>query len=410
MKLARVADAGGILAALAVGLAVGALAGRLHASWLTSAQAVAATIGGLWVDALKMTIVPLIASLIVTSVATRGGAAEGRISGKAVLLFAVLLAMSGLIGMAIVPPMFAGHHAAVTAAAVPLEVPPIPSVSEWLRALVPTNIVAAAAEDRIIGVVLFALLFGAAAARIEPDKRDVLLRWFEALRDAMLMLVGWILLLAPIGVAALAFVAASGDVSGLAGIAFLYVASQVIVSVAVMAATVAVVVVARRRIAARFVRASGGPLALALGSRSSIACLPSMIGAADAMGLERSGAATVLSLAVSLFKLSSPGTIIGTIAALAAIDGHHLSLAQVAIVAGMGVVSTLSVAGLPGAVSFFAVMIPAAQVAGVPVTYLPLLLAVEAFGDMARTACNVLGDLAAAALLVPIEPHGEVEQ
>ncbi|RST30905.1 cation:dicarboxylase symporter family transporter [Sphingomonas ginkgonis] len=414
VKPARVRGSGAaaVLVGLGAGLAAGVAAQAIGGPVGTGVVAVAGTLGGLWLDALRMTIVPLLVSLVVTSVAGAGEQAEARLTARSLLLFLGLLAGSAVIGALVVPPLFAGMSAgpgaaAALAGAPPLAAPPVPAFGEWVRALVPTNIVQAAADDRIVALVLFSLLLGAAMIRIEERHRRPLLALFAGLREAMLALVGWILRLAPLGIAALALAAASGDLFAAAGITVRYIVSQILVSLLVILLCVALVALFRRALAERFVRALGGPLALAVGSRSSIACFPAMIVATERMRLERNASASVLSLAISLLKTSSPGAIVGTMAALAAFSGMHLGVGQVLIVAAMGALGTLTIAGLPGAVSFFAVMIPTAQVAGIPLTALPLLLAVEALGDMARTACNVAGDLAAAALLSPDAPAEE---
>jgi Na+/H+-dicarboxylate symporter len=395
------------LAALIAGLVLGALTSRSLLPGGAVLVPVAETVGGVWVDALRMTIVPLIVSLVVTSIGESGGEdGLGRVSLRALGLFVALLALASLICGLVIPPFFVAEHGDAAARAVaglaPLTTEPVPPVGEWVRALVPANVVEAAANNRIVPLVLFAALFGAALRQIDPAKRAVVVRFFAAFRDAILGIVGWILWLAPVGVFALIFAAAAGDIGGLFSIGWRYVAAQLAACLALIAALVVLVALFRRR-AGAFVRAAAEPAMLALASRSSIACLPAMIVAADKMGLDRERSDTVLSLAVSLFKVSAAVTGFSLMAAMAAFDGHLLNGGQLVTVGLYSMIATLVIVGLPGQVSFLASTLPLASAIGVPLTALPLLLALDSFADMARTVTNVVGDLAVAVLAEPRE-------
>ncbi len=405
------------LVALLAGLGAGALAARGLVPGAPALTTAAETIGGLWVDALRMTVVPLLVALVVTSIAGAGGKSEpgalslrapsepGAVSLRAVAVFGGLLALAGLICALVIPPFFVpepGAAALRASAGLPaLPQVAVPPVGDWFRALVPANVIAAAAEGRIVPLVLFALLFGAAARRVGADKRAVLVDFFGAVRAAMLRVIGWVLWLAPAGVFALMFAAAARDAGGLLSIGWRYVVAEVVACLVLVAALVVVVALARPRLLARFVAASAAPAMLAAASRSSIACLPAMVGAANRIGLDRDAAGTVLSLAVSLFKYTSAAGL-AMIAAMAAFDGQVLTPAQIVAVSLIGMVNTLVIAGLPGQVSLMASTVPLAAAAGVPLTVLPLLLAIDSFADMARTVANVVADLAAAVLVSPV--------
>lgn len=398
----------GLLAGFAGGLAVRALGGAAA----VDAAAFAATVGGLWLDALRMTIIPLIAALIVTSVGGAGAiGGAGRLPARALLLFLVLLLGSAAVSALVAVPIFAGaalKGAALAAAAngvPPIAVPAIPATGDMLRAIIPTNIVAAAAGDRIVSVVVFALLFGAALRQIGEEGRARMLGFFEGLAATMKQLVHWVLRLAPAGVAALAFAVAATTGTATLGPVVRYVAAQWASAIALILMCLALVAASRRVGLDRFVRAALPSQLVAFSTASSLASFPAMVESSAAMRLEPHASGTVLGLAVSLFKITAVSSTIVTMCALAALSGHALSLAQIVIVSLLGVLSSLVIAGVPGSVSYFAVMIPAANAAGIPIALLPLLLAIDPIADMMRTAANVTADLAAAALLAPGETN-----
>ena len=86
----------------------------------------------------------------------------------------------------------------------------VPTVQDWLRSLIPTNPFAAAAEDKVLALVVFTSIFAFAVTRIDAEGRQSVSRFFKAIQDAMLIVVGWVLWLAPAGVLGLAFAVGAG--------------------------------------------------------------------------------------------------------------------------------------------------------------------------------------------------------
>ena len=213
-----------ILLALAAGLTVGAaMAG--HPA-IEKIIAVADPVGGLWLDALRMTIVPLVFSLLVVGVsAAAGTAAAGGTAARALGLFGVLLTASALFSALAVSGVLAAWPAPQAAVAGLREaaghssqkVPDFPTMGAWLRTFIPTNPIEAAAETNMAPLVVFALLFGLALTRIRAELRRSLTDVFQALMDTMLVLVQWVLLVAPIGVFALALIVGAKAGFGAAG-------------------------------------------------------------------------------------------------------------------------------------------------------------------------------------------------
>ncbi len=392
-----------ILLGLATGLAVGALAG--WSGWpLEPALSTASVVGSLWLDALRMTIVPLVFSLVVTGISSAAASVgAGGVTGRALSLFAILLLASGLVGALLGPLLLGGWSPAgldaVRAGLGASEVPDIPPLAEWLRGLVPSNPIAAAAEGAIVPLTLFALLFGLAAGRLRQEQSEPVLSFFRAGAETMLVIVRWVLLLAPVGVFALAFgVAARIGLGAGAALAW-YVLLQIIVTVVLGLAMYPLAVFAGGVKPRLFARAVAPAQAVAASTQSSLASLPPMLAGAERLGLNTSLSAVVLPLAVALFRIAAPASIVIVTLAMAAMSGVELGAQHIAIVVLLATLNTLVIAGLPNQITFFAAYAPPAMAVGVPIELLPLLLAVDTIPDIFYTVSNVTADLAAASLV-----------
>ncbi|HVK41352.1 MAG TPA: cation:dicarboxylase symporter family transporter [Phenylobacterium sp.] len=393
-----------ILFSLVAGLCLGAaLAGHpLMARMLT----VADPVGGMWLDALRMTIVPLVFSLLVVGVASAAGtAAAGGTAARALGLFALLLlgsatfAALGVTGVLALWPApaeaVAGLRDAVGHSTE--KVPEFPAMGAWLRAFIPTNPIQAAAETSIAPMVVFALLFGLAATRIRAELKTAILQVFEGVVEAMLVLVHWVLLLAPIGVFALALVVGAKAGFGAAGALGHYIVLLSGVCIAVGLLSYLIALLAGVSLFS-FARAIAPAQAVAFSTQSSIASLPAMIEAAQQLGIREHIRGVVLPLAVSLFRISSPAANLSVAIYCAHVYGVHLNPAV--LIAGIAVAAVISLAsvGLPGQITFFTTTGPICLVMGVPLDLLPILLAVETIPDIFRTVANVTADVAVTCL------------
>jgi Na+/H+-dicarboxylate symporter len=264
----------------------------------------------------------------------------------------------------------------------------------WLQAIAPMNPVRAAAETAIVPLVLFAVLFGCAASRIATELGDAILIFFQAVVQSMLVIVGWVLLIAPVGILALAFSAGARMGAMVAGTLVQYIA--VVASMCLLATLLAYVaaIVVGRISPLRFVRAVAPAQAVALGTQSSLASLPVMIRAAAALEVPTDAAGIILPLAVSLFRASSAAANVTVAVYLAHLHAIPLSWPTLALGALVAIPVSLAAVGLPAQVSFFATIGPVCLAMGVPVETLPLLLAVESLPDLFRTVGNVTADLA----------------
>ncbi len=398
-----------IVLALLVGMAIGVVISVSDAAPLAATVAAIEPIGTLWLNALRMTVIPLVVALLITGIATAAGtAATGRLAGRAIVLFVIGYVVSVAIGALFMAGSFvlwplddasrvalrAGAGAAATV------VPAMPPPGEWITALIPVNPIASAVSGMILPLVVFAVFFGFAAARLAPAQRLPLVGFFQAIGEAMLVIVDWVLWAAPLGVFVLALgVGMRGGLSAAGGILhYLVLLCGVGVLLTLVAYPCAVWV--GRVSPARFARAVAPAQVVAFSTQSSLASLPAMLtGSREILGLSERVTSIVLPLAVTLFRVSSPSMNLAVVLFVAHVYGIHVSLAMLAAGMLVAVVNSLSSVGLPGQTSFFTGTVPIALAMGMPLELLPLLLAVEVVPDIFRTVSNVTADVAVAAIV-----------
>jgi len=394
-------------------LTVGALTGLLLAGWdpamALKVAEVAQPIGKLWLNGLQMTVVPLVLALIVVGVNTAtDAAASGRIARRAIVAFIVLLALGASFTALVAPWVFRlfPHSPALTEAlahaVVPANAQTAPSGwVESITSMVPSNAIQAAAQSAMLPLVVFALFLGFALTRIAPQRRAMLVEFFQAIADAMIVIVRWVLWLAPVGVFALILaVCARAGLSMLSALG-VYVLVECLMYLAVTLMMMLVAVTWGGEKFRRFVAALVPPQAVAISTQSSLASLPAMLESADQrLGYRKQVTALVLPMAVTLFRLTSPVQYLVSASFIAWAYGIDLSAAQLAAGAALAVVVSLGSVGLPGQVTFIATNLPVAQSMGLPVGPLGLMLAVDTLPDAIATLGNVTADLTATAVVV----------
>ena len=394
-----------IFLALLTGLVVGAL---LPADIGKPLLPVTDAIGNLWLQALQMTIIPLIAGLLFTGIAQSvGQAGGGKVAGRALLTFLALLIFSALWSMIFVPllldwwpapPAAAAAIVANSAGAAPAGDIKI-DLGKWLLSLVPANIFDSLAKGDMLPVVTFIAVFALAATQLDDDRRRSLVGLFDAVKDAMLVLVGWIFVIAPLGVFALAV--SVGIKAGLGAFGLLghYIAVLVLVQVGLIILVYPLAVVFGRVGPLAFARAVLPAQAVAVSTQSSIASLPAIFDGAERLGLPETTSRVVLPLAVSIFRITSPCANVAVVLYCGHLYGmEHSALAYLgALLAAL--VAAVSTGGLPGSITFLAACVPIANAMGVPIAVLPVLLAVELVPDVFRTLGNVTADLGVTAIL-----------
>jgi proton glutamate symport protein len=397
-----------ILLALVLGLAIGAGLAAFKPQWLGPTTEVAKVVGGLWLDALRMTIVPLIFSLLVTGVASAAGTlAAGGVAARTLGLFAVLLLAAALLSALAVPAIlrvFPIPIEAATALRAGLgehpAVPGLPPIGDWLRGFVPVNPVGAAANGAIVPLVVFALVFGLAVTRIEAKSRASLLALLDAVVAAMLVIVRWVLWAAPAGVLALSLQVGATAGVGAAGALAHYVLVISAVCVMVTVAVYPLVTLTTRIPLVHFARAVAPAQLVAFSTQSSIASLPAMVDATQkALRVPEHISNLVLPLAVSLFRITSATANMAVAVYVAALFGVPLTPLTLGTGVIVAAIVSLAAVGLPSQVSFFTAIGPVCLAMGAPIAVLPLLLAIESIPDIFRTVGNVTADVAVTAMI-----------
>jgi Na+/H+-dicarboxylate symporter len=383
-----------LLAALLGGLVAGAL---LNGSgYEADLLAIAQPVGRLWLNALTMTVVPLVTALLVAGVFDAGQSGGNAISRRALGWFALLLVAASLVGgvMAIILlevwPLPEGATRLVSGATPAAAT----EAGDWTDNIVAPNIISAAAETAMVPLVLFAMLFGFALTRIEPEPGAGLAQVFRAISQVMLVMVGWVLWIGPIGVLALAFGVGITLGAGAAGVLLHYIIVIIIVCLTVALFMHLLAGIPGRIGVLAFARAALPAQAVAMTTQSSLASLPVMMSAATPLRVDNATAGIVLPLAVSLFRAASAAANVAVAVYLAKV--HGVPVTSTSLILGALVAAAVSVGavGLPAQVSFFAVIAPVCIAMGVPVTLLPLLLAIETLPDVFRTLGNVTADIA----------------
>jgi proton glutamate symport protein len=391
-----------ILLALIAGLLAGALLAASGFTPLPTLLSVARPVGKLWLDALTMTVVPLVFSLLVTGVAGAGAASgAGRtVAGRSLAWFAVLL-IGACAASALAATFSFDLWPLVPTTALQSATPPAPvaDAGDWLGGFIPSNPIKAAADTAITPLVVFALLFGFAATRIPGPLRQSLMAVFQAVVETMLVIVRWVLLVGPIGVFALAFVLSATTGVDAFGALIHYVLLVCGVGALITVLAYGVAMLLGNVSLSRFARAALPAQVVALSTQSSLASLPAMIEAAPNLGVTEGRAAVVLPMAVSVFRASSAAMNVAVAIYLAHFHGVSLGAGALTVGVLVGAVVSLAAVGLPAQVSFFASIAPICLALGAPLTLLPILLAVEAVPDIFRTIGNVTSDLAVTRLV-----------
>jgi len=397
-----------VLLGLVLGAALGLLLAQVDPA---AAEATAATlqpIGKLWLNALQMTIVPLVVSLLVIGVATASDAlSSGRLARDAMAWFVGLLlfasSAAALVGPLVLsllprdPALVESLRAAISG---PVTPPAPVGLADWFANVVPTNAVAAAAQGAIVPLVVFTLFLAFALTKLDAARRAPLLALFQSLADAMGVVVGWILRAAPIGVFALILPVCARAGAAMLGALGTYILLLCAMYLAMTALLYAVAVIGGRESLRRFAAGILPAQVVAASTQSSLATLPAMIDCTrNKLGYPTGVTALVLPMAVSLFRITSPIQYMGVAAFIAWTYGIDLSLQQVAVGATLAVVISIGSVGLPGQASFMATNLPVVQAMGLPIEPLGLLLAVDLVPDIFATLGNATADMTVTSVL-----------
>ncbi len=386
----------GLVAGLLLGIAL------RRSAVLPPLLAVAEPVGALWLRALQMTILPLVAGLLFTGIvqtvaASRAGAMARRTLG----LFAGVLVAGAALAVVLMPALLDAFpipaRAAQALSGTNAQPGLVPNLSDFLASLLPANIVDAAARDAMLPLVIFIALFALAATRLAEAPRRQLALLFEGLAGAMMVVIGWVLALAPLGVFALALGVAAKSGSAAIGALAHYIALVGGIGALILVAAYPLALFGARQPVNAFARAVLPAQAVAFSTQSSLASLPAMLAACRRLTVRETSADFVLPLAVAIFRATSPAMNMAVAIYAARLTGTDLTPAILIAGASVSVLIALSTVSLPGTISFVASIGPIALAMGVPIEPLALLVAVEMLPDIMRTVANVTMNVAVAA-------------
>jgi Na+/H+-dicarboxylate symporter len=388
------------LAGFLLGLGLGALATHAHTPLAPAAVVTAQTLGGLWLDALRMTLIPLIFSLLFVAVGqTAETARGGGLAVKALLMFGALLLIAAGLSAVIAalalqswpPPEAAARALRAAAPSLGADTRPVPFAA-LIRGFVPANPVKAAADGAMAPLVVFILAFSVAATRQTAERRAALMALFDAVQASMLWIVQAVLWVAPLGVFFLAFALAAQAGGTVAGLFMPYIVLIYLVCLPGMVIGFGLGLAAGVRPLA-LAKAMVPVQVIALSTASSVAALPAMLVAARGVGTPARVGNLVLPMAVALFRFSNPAANVAIASYLAHIYGVPLDPGHLAVGVVVAAVMSLAGAGVASSVTYFTTLIPVCVALGVPILALPLLLPLEPLADFARTFGNTLADM-----------------
>jgi Na+/H+-dicarboxylate symporter len=381
---------------LILGLALGLLASATDIGLLDRLADGVAPLGTLFINAIRMVVIPLVVTTIFVGVARIGNPkAVGKLGGSAFGFFWGTTVPAIVIGLAFMTIAMAIWPVAIEVPTIVEDIEELPGLLDLLLRLIPANPFAAAAEGALLPLIVFTLLMAAATVAVEEARRLRLITLAEDFSAVFVRLVHWILWTAPVGVFGLAAPAVArmglGLLTGLA-----VFVGTVVVGLFVFMALIylpAVRILGKKGVG-DFVRGVTGSYVIGFSTTSSVASLPVMLEEADALGASPAVSSLVLSLGAAINRAGSALFQAGALVFLAAVYGVPLPFTTLVSAGFVGFVVAMSVAPVPSA--SVVTLAPILEAAGVPLAGLGLLLGIDRIPDMFRSATNVTGHVAAA--------------
>ena len=405
----------GLLAGLGLGLA----AVRTRSPLLLAAAQSLRPLGTLFLNLLSMVVIPLVATSLFAGVAGLGDLRRvGRLGIRTLAFFWAMSLAAILIGFLVaalllpLAPVSADQQAALrqTAAdsgAVRHAAEQIPTGARFIVELIPSNPVRAAVDGNLLPLIVFVTIFAVAAAALPDEKRHALTDLADVATQALIRIVRWVLVLAPIGIFAIVASALSQfDVKLIVDVirAVAVFIFAVIAGLALLIGGVLLPVVAliARLGPWRYVRAIRASLLMAFSTTSSLATLPVMLEAAESdLRISRTVASFVLPLGASVGRVGSALFQAVAVVFVARLYGIPLGLVGTLQAGAAVFLASLTVASVPSA--SIVSLVPAFTATGLPLTGLQLLLGFDRIPDMFRTMTNVFGTLTAATVVAAVE-------
>ena len=395
-----------ILIGLGLGLGCGSLYSVMPLPALGLLPTLIEPVGTLWVNAIRMTVIPLLMALLVTAIAGQHNTGVvAQLGSRTITLFVIMIVLASLYTLLLAPIFLAfldidpAASDALLAATHTTEFrgAELPPFREWFVNLVPANPFQAMVNNALLSLMIFTGLFAAALLHIAEDQRALIVNFFNAIKDAMFVLINWIMWWAPIGIFGLVFPLAATlgvTVINVLG-AFIIIGCGLIVVMTLLLYPTAAII---GRVPLRhFARVVAPAQVIGFSTRSSLAALPATFAATKALDISDNVAGVVLPIAVTLFKFASPIARTAGTYFVASLYGIELSFLELFVIAAaIGLFSFYS-PGIPS--GGLLIMAPVYVSLGLPVAGIGILIAIDLIVDMFITASNVTANITAAALL-----------
>jgi Na+/H+-dicarboxylate symporter len=370
-------------------------------------------VGALWVAALQLTVLPLVITHLLAAITGAGAKLVGKLGIRSFALFVVMLIASGLFAALLTPPLARlsvdpdakisptpAAESANNSDSVPSKANgPSDTTADWIRTLLPSNLIEAGARGEIFPLLLFTACFAVAVTRLPEERQQLLTKTFQGLAEAMLQLTRWVLVGTPVGVFALTYVLAfktGGSVGGILG-AYIVIASGLMLLFTLLLYPLSAF--GGRTSIRKFSQAVLPAQMVAASTRSSIAALPALVeGGRRGLDLPPTGTGFVLPLSVSVFKVNRPISSIVKLVILAHAYSVPLRPTTVLVFLATVIIISFGTAGIPQSGPGLKTL-PAYVAAGVPLEGVLVIEAVESIPDIFKTILNVTGDMSVATLL-----------
>jgi Na+/H+-dicarboxylate symporter len=391
----------------ALALVLGAVAGLV----VGPAVSVLQPLGDLFLRLLQMLIVPLVLFTLVAGVSSVTPAQLGKIGGKTFVYYMLTSFIAITLGLALALLVRPGTGLDVPGEGEePAEAPPI---GETLLNIVPENPFAAMAEGNVLAVIFFAIAVGLALGVMQDssderlrDLAGLARRLFDAGAEAMFLIVRGVLEYAPVGVFALIAVTL-GETGAEALLPLAALTGVVYGGVALQVGFYCLLLVLFGASLRRFFSAAREPMLMAYVTRSSTGTLPVSTRAARQMGVKKGVYGFSLPFGATVNMDGTALYVGAAVVFVANVSGVDLSFGQLAGVVLVGVLASVGTAGVPGA-GLIMLSLAITQ-AGLPFAAVALVAGIDAILDMARTMCNVTGDLTGTRIIAGTE-EGMLEE
>ncbi|MFY9329995.1 MAG: dicarboxylate/amino acid:cation symporter [Georgfuchsia sp.] len=410
-----------ILIALLLAAIAGTLAGTEGQLLGLRYYAVFGFIGALFLNALKMLIVPLVMSSIIVGIAGIGsGEAFGRLGLKTLLYYLTTTMFAVLVGLAVVDLVAPGiAHGEPVRDLIGLSANALDIASKvegkgardlieiFLR-MVPTNVVAAAADGQMLGLIFFSLLFGFFMTRIEEAYAESMYNFWQGVFQVMMKITDWVMRFAPIGVFGLvAKVVADTGYAAFVPLLWFFLSVMAALAIHFLVVLPLLLIVVGRVNPLRHFHAMAPALLTAFSTSSSAATLPLTMECVEKnAGVSNRTSSFVLPLGATV---NMDGTALYECVAamfIAQAYGIELGFVQQFTIVLMALVTSIGVAAIPSA-SLVAIAIILTAI-GLPIEAIGVILAVDRVLDMCRTSVNVFSDSCGAVIIAKLSGETEV--